>query len=109
MTVAEKLAMVKTILRITSDAEDDLLTTYINAAGREILGWRYSNAEATPDEVPAEYEMTQIQSVINAYTQSGVEGQTSSTENGIVRRFQYSGITEYIRANVIPIAGVLGK
>lgn len=109
MTDAEKLAMVKTILRITSSAEDDLLTTYIDAAGREILSWRYSNAEAVPDEVPAEYEMTQIQAVINAYTQSGIEGQTSSTENGITRRFEYAGMTQYIRANVIPIAGVLGR
>ena len=102
----EKLAMVKSILRISDQTKDDLLITYLNAAKSEILGWRYSYAETTPDEVPAEYEMTQVQAVINGFTQSGNEGQNVSIEKGIHRHFSYSDMVRYIRANVIPIARV---
>lgn len=106
-----KLAMVKAILRIDSadTSEDALITTYLDMAGHEILSWRYSqaNPENIPDDVPSEYEMTQVQAVINGYTQAGVEGQVLSIENGIHRHFQYADMVEYVRAHVIPIAGVM--
>lgn len=109
MTSAEKLAMVKTLLRITDQSEDDLIETYLNMAAREIIAWRYSytSAEEMPDEVPVEYEMTQVQAVINGYTQSGVEGQILSVENGIHRHFHYTDMIEYIHAHVIPVVRVL--
>lgn len=106
MTTAEKLAMVKSILRIGDTSKDELLTTYLTAAKSEILNWRYSYSGNVPDDVPTEYEMTQVQAVINGFTQSGVEGQTVSVENGIHRHFQYSDMVRYIRANVIAIARV---
>ena len=111
MTSEAKLAMVKAILRIdsTDTSEDALIATYLDMAAQEILGWRYSNAnpENVPETVPTEYEMTQVQAVINGYTQSGVEGQVLSIENGIHRHFNYSDMVEYIRSHVIPVAGVL--
>lgn len=107
MTTAEKLAMVKDILRISDTSLDSLLSTYLNVAKNEILSWRYSYAKNTPDDVPAEYEMTQVQAVVFGFTQSGNEGQDVSIENGIHRHFSYSDMVRYIRANVIPIAGVV--
>lgn len=107
MTLADKLAMVKSFLRIIDTSEDALLTTYLNAAGREILSWRYSNASSTPTDVPDAYEMTQVQAVINGYTQSGNEGQNTHTENGTTMKFDFTDMTNYIRKSVIPIAGVL--
>ena len=109
MTAAEKLAMVKTLLRIDSadTSEDALIETYLEAAAQEILSWRYSNARNVPEAVPAEYEITQVQAVINGYTQSGIEGQLRSSENGIVREFQFSDMVSFIRAHVIPVAGTV--
>jgi len=109
MNTEEKLMMVKAILRIDDTSEDALITTYLTLAKREILGWRYSNAnpDNVPEDVPAEYEMTQVMSVVAGYTQSGVESQVLSIENGIHRHFKYADMVEYIRNNVIPIAGVL--
>lgn len=106
MTDSEKLTMVKSLLRIDDTSMDALLTTYLDAAKREILGWRYSYAAATPEDVPAEYEMAQVQAVVNGFTQSGSEGQSVSVENGIHRHFVYADMVRYIRANVIAIAGV---
>ncbi len=109
MTAAAKLAMVKTLLRIDSadTSEDALIETYLEAAAQEILSWRYSNARIVPEAVPAEYEITQVQAVINGYTQSGIEGQLRSSENGIVREFQFSDMVSFIRAHVIPVAGTV--
>lgn len=101
--------MVKALLRIDSadTSEDALITSYLDMAAQEILGWRYSNARNVPEAVPAEYEMTQVQAVINGYTQSGIEGQLRSSENGIVREFQFSDMVSFIRAHVIPVAGTV--
>lgn len=111
MTSESKLAMVKAILRIddTDTSEDALITTYLDMAQQEMLAWRYSHAnpDNVPETVPTEYEITQVQAVINGYTQAGVEGQVLSIENGIHRHFNYSDMVEYVRAHVIPFAGVL--
>lgn len=109
MTSAEKLAMTKDLLRISDTDEDSLITTYLNMAGREILGWRYSNAnpDNVPEDVPDEYEMTQVMAVIAGYTQSGNEGQHTHIENGVHMHFEHSDMVKYVRANVIPIAGVI--
>ena len=111
MTSEAKLAMVKAILRIddTDTSEDALITTYLDMAQQEMLSWRYSHAnpDNVPETVPPEYEITQVQAVINGYTQAGVEGQVLSIENGIHRHFNYSDMVEYVRAPVIPIAGVM--
>ena len=78
MTSEAKLAMVKAILRIddTDTSEDALITTYLDMAQQEMLSWRYSHAnpDNVPETVPTEYEITQVQAVINGYTQAGVEG-----------------------------------
>ena len=106
MTTEEKLAMVKTIMG--SDAPDDnTILSYLSAAKSEILQWRFSyNPDAMPEDVEPAYEMTQIQSVVNGFTQRGMEGETTSIENGIHRHFGYSDMVRYIRANVIPFAKV---
>ena len=105
MTANEKLDMVK-IMMGTDAPSDAEIMSYLSAAKSEILSWRYSYAASIPDEVPAEYEMTQVQAVINGFTQRGNEGQNVSIENGIHRHFAYSDMVRYIRANVIPIARV---
>lgn len=106
MTNEEKLAMVKSIMG--PDAPDDAtITTYLNAAGTEILQWRFQyNPENIPEDVPAEYEMTQVYAVVSGFTQRGMEGQTVSIENGIHRHFAYHDMVRYIRSNVIAFAKV---
>jgi len=107
MTTAEKIEMTMTLLGTDDSALEDKLEIYLNAAGREILAWRYSYSGKAPDEVPEEYEMTQIHAVIAGYSQSGAEGQKSHSENGISRTFAYADMMHYIRANVMPLAGVM--
>ncbi len=106
MTTEEKLAMVKTIMG--PDAPDDAtLTTYLNVAKSAILQWRYSyNPDAMPEDVEPAYEIDQVQAVVNGLTQRGMEGETTSIENGVHRHFSYPDMNRYIKANVIPFAKV---
>ena len=106
MSNEDKLAMVKTIMG--GDAPDDgTIETYLNLAKTEILNWRYSyNPDAMPEDVEPAYEITQVQAVVNGFTQRGMEGETTSIENSIHRHFNYSDMVRYIRANVIPYAKV---
>lgn len=111
MLDTEKLSMVKTVMAIAESdtSEDSRITVYLSAAAKEIIAWRYSySAAETPVlVVPDEYEMTQVFAVVNGYSQSGAEGQTSHGENGISRSFKYDDMIAYIRSHVIPLCGVL--
>ena len=44
--------------------------------------------------------------MVNGLTQRGMEGETTSIENGVHRHFNYSDMVRYIKANVIPFAKV---
>jgi len=108
MTQEEKLSKLKTLLGITSEEQDSLLTVYLDLSKGEILSWMYSGAP--PDgvsDVPAQYETTQIMAVVAGYGLSGAENQTAHSENGISRTFKYSDMVDYIRSHVTPYVGVI--
>lgn len=108
MTDTEKLSMLKTILRISDNAEDDLLAVYLAAAAQELLYWKYQYAaDGIPESVPAEDEQAQIWAVVAGYGISGAEGQTVHNENGINRTFKFADMIQYIRSNTIPYARVM--
>jgi hypothetical protein len=105
MTCAEKLAKIKTLLRVTGSEIDAELTTYIDLSTAEILSWIEAQANVT--EVPAKYETVQIFAVVAGYGISGAEGQTAHSENGISRTFKYADMVDYIRAH-ISVCKVIG-
>lgn len=108
MMTQEKLAMLKSLLKITDTTLDAELAVYLTLARDEILSWLYSGK--TPEgvtDVPARYIPTQIQAVVVGYSQSGAEGQLAHTENAISRQFEYSNMLGFIKSNVIPYAQVM--
>ena len=108
MTDAEKLVMLKSLLKITDTTQDSTLAVYLTLARDEILSWLYSGK--TPEgvtDVPARYEPTQVMACVAGFGLQGLENQTASTENAITRQFKYSNMLEFIRANVIPYAQVV--
>lgn len=107
MTEQEKLTMLKALMRMEGNEEDNVLMAYLNAAEREILAWKYSlSARPMPSSVDLEDEMTQVQAVIAGYNLVGAENESSHNENGINRVFEYANMVAFIRANVMPVAGV---
>ena len=107
MSDADKLNRIKTILGISSDAEDTLLMEYLSMAKDEILSWMYGDTiPQDVTEVPTRYEQTQVQSVIEGFSIAGAEGQTQHSENGIARVFRYPDMLAYIHSHVIPLVQV---
>ena len=107
MTTSEKIVMIKTMMGIEGISEDARIAAYLTAASNEIIAWRYKNSTQQVTELPSEYDMTQIFAVMAGYNQSGAEGQTSFTENGVSAAFKYTDMLSYIHANVIPIVKVI--
>ena len=107
MTNKEKLEMLKTILGITDGTDMTKIGTYLRMAAAEIISWRYSFAKEMPEEVPPEYEMTQIYAVVAGFGQEGAENQRYHSENGILSSFIYADMVSYIRAHVIPLCKML--
>lgn len=110
MTAADKISMIRTLLRNDAGATDDILNALLAFAEAEILAWMYRSYPAIPEDVdgvPREYEMIQIHAVILGYNMSGAEGQTSHSENGTVRQYAYSDMAAFIHRNVTPYAYIL--
>ena len=108
MTDAEKLTMLKSLLKITDTTQDATLAVYLTLARDEMLSWLYSGK--TPEgvtDVPARYEPTQVMACVAGFGLQGLENQTASTENAITRQYKYSNMLEFIRASVIPYAQVM--
>ncbi len=108
MTSVEKLAMLKSLLKISGTDADTELTTHLNFCKLEILAWLYSGK--TPEgitDVPAQYEPTQIMACVAGYGISGAEGQTAHSENGISRMWKYEDMVAYVRAHVAAYVQVI--
>ena len=109
MSDTEKLTTVKSLLGITDNTEDALLTTYLSLASAEILAALYAVNGNVPSgaTMPEKYEVTQIMAVVEGYSQRGAEGETAHDENGINRTFRNADMTEYIRRSVTPYVKVV--
>ena len=104
MTDVEKLGIIKTLLDDGGEMpSDEKLGTYITLAGQELMNWKYHLIGGVPEDastVPASEEIKQIYAVVAGYTQSGAEGESAHSENGVARTFRYSDMLDYIHNNV---------
>lgn len=110
MTNAEKLDIVTTLMEDTGEAPDgNVLSAYIDLAGKEILNWMYHLVGGVPEnvsDVPSKYDAIQIYAVIAGYTHAGAEGQKLHIENGVHRDFSYVDMLDYIHQKVLPYVRV---
>lgn len=113
MTDETKLTMLKTMLFPDGIAQEEVasveaqLGVYLDLARQEILNYKYEySANGIPDELPSEYDVTQVMAVMQGFAQIGAEGQILSVENGVHRHWKYADMALYVHANVIPVAKV---
>lgn len=99
LTQCDKIAMLKVFLDITDNTQDNVLSVYLTAAKKEIIGWHLS-PNSTATEVPEYLEMEQIHAVLAGYNLRGAENQKSHNENGINRTFHYTDMVQYIHDNI---------
>lgn len=113
MTDETKLTMLKTMLFPDGIAQEDIasveaqLGVYLDLARQEILNYKFEySSKGIPDELPSEYDVTQVMAVMQGFAQIGAEEQVTSIENGVHRHWKYADMCLYVHANVIPIAKV---
>lgn len=108
MTESQKRDSIRQILNIDI-SEEPRISVYLNLAKAEIISWLYGYTDKNIEkcELPAKYDTVQINAVIAGYSINGAENQISHSENGISRTFKRSDMSDYIRSNVTPFAGVM--
>ena len=109
MENTEKLTLLRTMVGQTEDSEnwtDDVLLTYLNIAGREIIRRAYPYKNDIT-EVPEKYDTLQCEIANYLLNKRGAEGETSHSENGISRSYENGGVPESMLKSVIPYCGVI--
>ena len=109
MTEVEKLTLLRAMVGTPNTDEnwsDDVLTSYLNIAGRKIINRAYPyNDEVT--EVPRRYGYLQCEIANYLLNRRGSEGQLAHTENGISRSYASADVPESMLSEVIPYCGVI--
>ena len=104
MTNKQKLLAIKAMLGRDAEGQDDVLAVYLKQAEHEIIAWHFGDAGFDDGdierEVPAKYDIVQINAVVVGFNIRGAEGQSQHDENTIKRVFAYEDMVHYIHAHV---------
>ena len=108
MTEADKLALLRVMIGKPNEGEwsDEVLTSYLNIAGRKIINRAYPYDD-TITEVPRRYGYLQCDIATYLLNRRGSEGQLGHTENGISRTYASADVPESMLSEVIPHCGVI--
>lgn len=106
MDMQTKMQLIRTSIEV--DDSDDVLTAYLNMAGQLILNIAYpTENDRTELEVPARYEMKQIEIASYLLNKRGAEGEIQHIENGTHRNYGSSYVPEAMLRDITPYCGVV--
>lgn len=103
MTDTEKLTMLKSM---TGETDDDVLSTYLVLAKGVVVSKSYPYGDGT-EEVPIQYDTTQVEIAAYLLNKRGAEGETAHSENGVSRSYEDGDIPPTLLRRITPMAGVL--
>lgn len=107
MTDIEKRNSIRVFLPSDATISDAVLNAYLGFAEKEILNWLYALYPEAEEEFSEKYDTVQVMSVVVGLGLVGGNGESSHSENGISRQFEYSTMLSFIRANVSPYMRVV--
>ena len=106
MEMATKILYLKTANEL--DDDDEVLTAYLLMAKQLILNILYPVDDTRGDkEVPAMYEMKQIEIASYLLNKRGAEGEIQHIENGTHRNYGSSYVPEAMLRDITPYCGVV--
>lgn len=103
MEKVEKLTMLK---EMTGEQDETMLSTYLTIAGNKILR-RAFPYDDTQTEVPAKYEINQVEIAAYLVNKRGAEGETAHSENGVSRSYEDGDVPPTLMREIVPYAGVV--
>ena len=107
MTEVEKLSMLRVMVGQPNEGDwsDEVLTSYLNIAGRKIINRAYPYDD-TITEVPRRYSYLQCDIANYLLNKRGAEGEVAHSENGISRSYGSADIPDSMLGEVTPHVGV---
>lgn len=105
----ELISMLKAYLdpdKSWSEPETNQLTMLLRFSGDKIIARRFPFTADSVTEVPARYQMLQVQIAAELYAKMGAEGQTAHSENGISRTWESADVARGLLEQIIPEACV---
>ena len=108
MTEIEKLSMLRVMVGQPNEGDwsNEVLTSYLNIAGRKIINRAYPYDD-TVTEVPRRYGYLQCDIAAYLLNKRGAEGQTAHSENGISRSYESADVPESMLREIVAHVGVL--
>lgn len=107
MTEVEKLSMLRVMVGQPNEGDwsDEVLTSYLNIAGRKIINRAYPYDD-TVEEVPRRYSYLQCDIAAYLLNKRGADGEIAHAENGISRSYESADVPESMLREIIPRVGV---
>ena len=107
MSNEDKLAALKTMISDPGTPyTDELLSVYLDVAGRKVLRRLYPFRNDVT-EVPEEYEYNQLEIAAYLVIKRGAEGETAHSENGISRAWEDADVAQGLLREITPMAEVV--
>lgn len=100
----EKLKTVRAM--VDSNDTDEVLSIYLKLAGKKIIA-KVFPFDNTITEVPMQYDTLQCEIAAYMLNKRGAEGQTSHSENGIVRQYENGDVPDSMLKGIAPFCGVI--
>ena len=107
MTIAQKIARVKTLLGNEAEVTDATVTEYLSIAEDDIVNARYPFGAPEYYTMETQYDGIQCQLAARYIARQGGLGEVTHNENGINRTW-YSSDDRELLAKVTPFAKVVG-
>lgn len=105
MTMELKTSMLRTMV---GEEDTDTLITYLEIARELILNIVYPTEPNRAEmEVPAMYDMKQVEIAAYFLNKRGAEGEIQHIENGIHRNYGSSDVPEAMIKHITPFCGVV--
>ena len=106
MDMQAKIQLLRTSIEV--DDDDEVLAAYLLKAGQLILNVAYPvENDREGLEVPARYEMKQIEIAEYLLNKRGAEGEIQHIENGTHRNYGSSYVPEAMLRDITPYCGVV--
>ena len=108
MTEVEKVSLLRVMVGQPNEGDwsDEVLTSYLNIAGRKIINRAYPYDD-TVTEVPRRYGYLQCDIAAYLLNRRGSEGEISHGENGINRTYESADVPKSMLSEVVPHCGVI--
>ena len=106
MNDIKRLAALKAMLGNSDNSEDKTLTVYLSVATDVVMnrlypfGWEGKT-------LPNKYDYKVCEIACYLFNKRGAEGQTTHSENGILRVYEKASVPDSMLQEIVPFVGVI--